>query len=152
MIAALLSIIRWPLQSHYLVEVYLTPHSSDSPCASHVLLAIKEHLVCGANSRWFNCSQMLSCKLTMIVHGPLGCLLLSVTFPCRERKLIACLVNFLLTSEFVQLKILLGWSLFVGWSPGWWRPLNCNVALNCADSSKRFSSQYCKIESACPSN
>jgi hypothetical protein len=24
--------------------------SFDSPCASHVLLAIKEHIVCGANS------------------------------------------------------------------------------------------------------
>jgi hypothetical protein len=44
-------------------------------------------------------------KLTMIVHGPLGCLLLSVTTPCREKKLIARLVNFLLTSESVQLKL-----------------------------------------------
>jgi hypothetical protein len=44
------------------------------------------------------------CKLTVIVHGPLGRLLLSVTTPCRERKLIARLVNFLLTSESVQLK------------------------------------------------
>jgi hypothetical protein len=44
------------------------------------------------------------CKLTMIVYGPLGCLLLSVTTPCRERKLISRLVNFLLTSESVQLK------------------------------------------------
>jgi hypothetical protein len=43
-------------------------------------------------------------KLTMIVHGPLGRLLLSVTTPCRERKLISRLVNFLLTSESVQLK------------------------------------------------
>jgi hypothetical protein len=44
------------------------------------------------------------CKLTVIVHGPLGHLLLSVTIPCRESKLIARLVNFLLTSESVQLK------------------------------------------------
>jgi hypothetical protein len=43
-------------------------------------------------------------KLTVNVHGPLGCLLLSVTFPCQERKLIARLVNILLTSEFMQLK------------------------------------------------
>jgi hypothetical protein len=43
-------------------------------------------------------------KLTMIVHGSLGCLLLKVTFPCRERKLIARLVNFHLTFESVQLK------------------------------------------------
>jgi hypothetical protein len=42
--------------------------------------------------------------LTVIVHGPLGCLLLSVTTPCRERKLITRLVNFLLTSESMQLK------------------------------------------------
>jgi hypothetical protein len=45
------------------------------------------------------------CKLTMIVHGPLGHLLLSVTTPCQERKLISRLVNFLLTSESVQLKL-----------------------------------------------
>ncbi len=44
------------------------------------------------------------CKLTMIVHGPLGRLLLSVSTPCRERKLIAELVNFLLNSESMQLK------------------------------------------------
>jgi hypothetical protein len=44
------------------------------------------------------------CNLTVIVHGPLGCLLLSVTTHCRERKLIARLVNFLLTSESLQLK------------------------------------------------
>jgi hypothetical protein len=44
-------------------------------------------------------------KLTVIVHGPLGCLLLSVTFPCGERKLIVRLVNFHLTSESMQLKL-----------------------------------------------
>jgi hypothetical protein len=44
-------------------------------------------------------------KLTVIVHGPLGCLLLSVTFPCRERKPTARLVNFHLTSESMQLKL-----------------------------------------------
>jgi hypothetical protein len=41
--------------------------------------------------------------MTLSIHRPLGCLLLSVTFPCRERKPIARLVNFLLTSESVQL-------------------------------------------------
>jgi hypothetical protein len=45
------------------------------------------------------------CKLIVIVHGPLGRLLLSVTTPGRERKLIARLVNFLLTSESMQLKL-----------------------------------------------
>jgi hypothetical protein len=44
------------------------------------------------------------CKLTVIIHGPLGRLLLSVTIPCRERKPIARLVSFLLTSESVQLE------------------------------------------------
>jgi hypothetical protein len=43
-------------------------------------------------------------KLTVIVHGPLGRLLLSITTPCRERKLIARLVNFLLTSESMLLR------------------------------------------------
>jgi hypothetical protein len=47
---------------------------------------------------------MLSCRITVIVHGPLGCPLQCVTFPCRVRKLIARLVNFLLASEAVQLK------------------------------------------------
>jgi hypothetical protein len=46
---------------------------------------------------------MLSCKLTMIVSGPLGRPHLSVTDPCQERKPITRLVNFLLTSESVQL-------------------------------------------------
>jgi hypothetical protein len=44
-------------------------------------------------------------KPTVIVHRPLGHLLLSVSTPCRERKLIAGLVNFLLNSESVQLKL-----------------------------------------------
>jgi hypothetical protein len=45
------------------------------------------------------------CKLTVIVHGSLERLLLSVTTPCRERKLIARSVNFLLTFESVQLTL-----------------------------------------------
>jgi hypothetical protein len=43
------------------------------------------------------------CELTVIIHGPLGCFLLRVTTPGRERKPIARLVNFLLTSESMQL-------------------------------------------------
>jgi hypothetical protein len=69
-----------------LLEVYLTPHSLNSPCASHALLAIQEHLLCGANSCCFGSAQMLSCKVTVIVSGPLGHPLLSVTNPCRERN------------------------------------------------------------------
>jgi hypothetical protein len=60
--------------------------------------------MCDANSCCFGHVQMLSCKLTVIVSRPLGRHLLSVTFPCRERKSIARLVNFLLTSESVQLR------------------------------------------------
>jgi hypothetical protein len=77
---------QWPLRGRYLLEFYLTPCSLDSPCASHSLLAIKEHLVCGANSHWFDCAQILSCKLTVIFHGPLGCLLLSVTISLLRKK------------------------------------------------------------------
>jgi hypothetical protein len=62
------------------LELYLAPHPLDSPCASHALLAIQEHLVCGANSCGFGRAQMLSCKLTVIVSRPLGRHLLSVTF------------------------------------------------------------------------
>jgi hypothetical protein len=36
---------QWPLLDRYLVEAYLARHPLDSPCASHVLLAIPEHLV-----------------------------------------------------------------------------------------------------------
>jgi hypothetical protein len=43
-------------------------------------------------------------KPPLSIHGPLGHLLLRVTNPCRERKLIARLVNFLLISESVQSK------------------------------------------------
>jgi hypothetical protein len=71
---------QWPLIGRYLFEAYLTPHPLYSPCASHTLLAIQEHLVCGANSPCFGRAQMLSYKLTVIVHGPLGRRLLSVTF------------------------------------------------------------------------
>jgi hypothetical protein len=63
---------RWPLLDCYPLELYLAPHPLDSPCASHALLAIQEHLVCGANSCCFGRTQILSCKLTMIVHRPLG--------------------------------------------------------------------------------
>jgi hypothetical protein len=44
------------------------------------------------------------CQLTIIVYGPLGCLLLSVTIPYQESKPIARLVNFCLASESVQSK------------------------------------------------
>jgi hypothetical protein len=40
----------------------------------------------------------------VIIHGPLGRLLLSVIIPCREREYIDRLVTFLLTSKSVQLK------------------------------------------------
>jgi hypothetical protein len=86
------------------LELYLAPHPMYSPYASHALLAIREHLVCGANSCYFGHVQLLSGKLTVIVHGPLGCLLLSVTTHCQERKPIDRLINFLLTFESVQLK------------------------------------------------
>jgi hypothetical protein len=81
----------------YQVVIFLKPLTKlcliDTPCASHAMLAIKEHLVCGANSHCLGHAQSYLWKLTMIVHGPLGCLLLSVNFPCRERKPIAMLVN-----------------------------------------------------------
>jgi hypothetical protein len=44
------------------------------------------------------------CELTVIVSRPLGRHLLSVSFPCRERKPITRLVNFFLTSESAYLK------------------------------------------------
>jgi hypothetical protein len=69
-----------------LLEVYLVPHSLNSPCASHALLAIQGHLVCGSNSCYFGHAQMLFCKLTVIVFGPLGRRLLSITNPCREKN------------------------------------------------------------------
>jgi hypothetical protein len=131
------------------LELYLAPHPLDLSCASHALLAIQEHLVCGANSCGFDYTQTLSCKLTVIVSGPLRRHLLSITIPCQERKPIARLVNFLLTSESVQLKSYsLGEAGLKVGLPGWWALLNCNVALNYTGSSRRFSSQYCKIESA----
>jgi hypothetical protein len=43
-------------------------------------------------------------ELIVIVSRPLGRHLLSVSFPCRERKPIARLVNFFLTSESAHLK------------------------------------------------
>jgi hypothetical protein len=82
--------------------LHLAPHPLDSPYATHALLAIQEHLVCGTNSCCFGHAQRLSSKLTMIVSGTLGRPPLSVTDPCRERILIARLVNFLLTSKSVQ--------------------------------------------------
>jgi hypothetical protein len=97
-------------------------------------------------------SKSYLCKLTVIVHEPLGRLLLSVTTSYRERKLTARLVNFLLISEFMQRAIevvLVGWSLLKVGLPSWWALLNWNLALNCAGSPKHFSSQNCKIESVC---
>jgi hypothetical protein len=93
----------------YQVVIFLKPltklRSFDSPCASDVLLAIKEHLVCSANFHCFGHTQSYLWKLSVIVDGALGCLFLSVTFSHRERKLIAKLVSFLLTSESMQLKL-----------------------------------------------
>jgi hypothetical protein len=135
------------------LELYLARHPLYSPYASHALLAIWEHLVCGANSCCFGHAQLLSGKLIVTIHGPLGCLLLSVTTPCQERKLIARLVNFLLTTESVQSKSYsLGETYFKVGLSGWWALLNCNLALNYASSSRHFSNQYCKIESSCRSD
>jgi hypothetical protein len=49
-------------------------------------------------------SNCYHCELTVIVSRPLGRHLLSVSFPYRERKPFARLVDFLLISEAVQLK------------------------------------------------
>jgi hypothetical protein len=90
------------------------------------------------------------CKLTVIVHGPLGCLLLSATTYCRERKPIVRLVNFLFTSKSVQsMSYSLGKAYLKVGLLCWWALLNCNHALNYVGSSRRFSSQDCKIKSAC---
>jgi hypothetical protein len=90
------------------------------------------------------------CKLTVIIQGTLGHHLLSVNSPCRERKLIARSVDFLLTSEFVQLMwYSLGEAYLKVGLPGWRALLNYNLALNCVNSPRRFSSQFCKIESTC---
>jgi hypothetical protein len=88
-------------------------------------------------------------KPSLSFYGPVGRLLRSFTIPFQECKPVTRLVAFLLTSEFMQLKpySLDEAYLKVGLS-GWWALLNCNLALNCADSSRRFSSQNCKIESA----
>jgi hypothetical protein len=89
------------------------------------------------------------CKLTMIVHIPLGHLL-SITIPYWKSKLITRLVNFHLTSKSVQLTSysLCETHLKVGLA-GWCALLNYNLALNYAGLPRRFSSQNCKIESAC---
>jgi hypothetical protein len=63
---------HWPLLDCYLLELYQAPHPLDLPCSSHAMLAIQENLICGANSCYFSHVQMLSCKLIVIVHGPLG--------------------------------------------------------------------------------
>jgi hypothetical protein len=64
----------------------------------------KSYLVCGADSCWFDRAQKLTLVDSMIVHGPLGCLLLSVIIPCRGSKPIVRLVNFRLAYESTQLK------------------------------------------------
>jgi hypothetical protein len=68
---------------------------------SHVMLAIKEHLVCGANTHCFGHAQKLSLEAN---HDYLSMSSPGITFPCRERKPITRVVNFLLTSDSMQLK------------------------------------------------
>jgi hypothetical protein len=139
---------QWPLLGRYLFEVYLAPHPLDSLCASHVLLAVKEHLVCGANSHCFSHTQKLSlkanrdCSWTLRMSSPKRHLSLSRKKTYHE-------VGKLSLDFWVHtiIAVLLGWSLSKVSLTSWWAPLNCNVALNCAGSSRRFSSQYCKIES-----
>jgi hypothetical protein len=68
--------------------------------------------------------------------------------PCRERELIARLVNFLLTSKFVHSKLYsMGEAYLKVGLPSWWALLNCNFTLNCTNLPRRFSSHNCKIES-----
>jgi hypothetical protein len=87
---------------------------------------------------------------SLSIHGPLGCLLLSITLPCWERRPITRLVNLLLTSESVESKpYSLGKAyLKVGLS-SWWALVNCSLSLSCVDSPRCFSSPFCKIESVC---
>jgi hypothetical protein len=77
------------------LELYLEPHPLDLPCASHALLAIMYHLVCGANSHWFSHAQLLSLWANRDYFWTLRTPpLLSVTILRWERKSIARLVNF----------------------------------------------------------
>jgi hypothetical protein len=70
----------------------LPPWSLPRTSSIEFALCISRHVsypgapCCGANSPSFGCTQMLSCKLTVIVRGPLGHPLLSVTNPCWERN------------------------------------------------------------------
>jgi hypothetical protein len=141
---------RWPLLACYLLELYLVPtHWIHFACLtfrwpSSITLFVALNLVDSISPNCYLGKPSLS------IHGPLGCRLQSVAITCRERKLIARFVNFLSTSESVELKpySLCEAYLKVGVS-GWSTLLNCNLVLNCAGSSKRFSSQYCKIEIVC---
>jgi hypothetical protein len=141
------------MASPRLIPRWTLSHPSFNGFASCIFidvpLTIKKHLIVALTSLTRLC-YLLSRKATLEYLWTLGCLLLSVTTPCRERKPIARLVNFLLTFESVQLKSYsLGEACLKVSLPDWWALLNYSLALNCVSSSRRFSSQYCKIESAC---
>jgi hypothetical protein len=97
-------LLHWPSLDCCLFEVYLT-------------LTSLNHLV-HLTLRWLSSSTLFValtlidsithksylCMLTVIAHGPLRHLFLSVTIPYRGNKPIARLVNFRLASKPVQLK------------------------------------------------
>jgi hypothetical protein len=106
-----------PLLDWYVLEAYFTLHSLDSPCAVDLVVHI-----CYLG------------KPPLIIPRPLGRLLLSITIHWRERKLIARLVNFLLTSESMQsMSYPLGEAYLKVSLIGWWALLNSNLSLNYAD-------------------
>jgi hypothetical protein len=78
---------------HWIRLVYLT---SCWPSSSTLFVALTLIVSVASKSYLY--------ELIVIIHGSLGCSLLSITIPCREREPIARLVNFLLTSKSVRLK------------------------------------------------
>jgi hypothetical protein len=84
---------HWPLLGHYLLEVFHLVHCIRllhlTLCwpSSSILFVVLTLVVSVMPKSYL-------CKIIVIVHAPLGCLLLSVTIPCRESKLITRLVNF----------------------------------------------------------
>jgi hypothetical protein len=76
---------RWPLLDVTPWTLFRTSSIGFTLCVSCPVRYLGAPC-CGANSPCFSHAQMLSCKLTVIVRGPLGYPLLSVINPCRERN------------------------------------------------------------------
>jgi hypothetical protein len=73
-----------PLLHCYLLETYIALHHLIHLIHISHPVGCQMTPLCGANSHWLCCANCYLGKPPLIIYGPLGSLLLTITIPCEE--------------------------------------------------------------------